>query len=168
MNMEESLAKCFEGIVRFNSLAGNLDPSDVQRLPAQAKVVLEEAGELFFAVEHEGEDQILKECCDLLVASLGMLATLNVRGYNVLGALNEVINPNNMTKFCLSNTEAQYTAMGYNATEDCGAEVRRLDEYHWGVFNAQGKLLKPIGHNRVTTEQLKSHLPRPEENKHED
>jgi hypothetical protein len=124
-------------------------------LLSQAKIVLEEAKELRHAVEHEGEDQILKECCDLLVTSFGMLARMTVRGYDVLGAMNDVVNPNNMEKFCLSNTEAQYTAMGYNATEGCGAEVRRLDEYHWGVFNASGKLLKPIGYNKVTLDQQK-------------
>ena len=153
------LNKRYEEVVEFNALIGNLTLVTEENLRSQARVVKEEALELFDAIQNkEPDENRLKELCDLLVVSFGMLSQFKVLGYDVDSAF-KLVNENNMTKFCNSPTDATYTAICYNATEGNAAYTKKLADDKWGVFSIHGKLLKPIGYEKVSKEALKEFCP---------
>ena len=140
------------GVVEMQTLMGKLDAKPSKKdLLAQAKLILEEAQELYQAIEQdEGEEQILKETCDNLVVVFGMVAHLHMAGYNVWDAM-QAVNSNNMTKFCNTQSEAAYTKIGFEATDSSQEyTVKQLSYNKWGVFNASGKMMKPLGYQKCS------------------
>jgi NTP pyrophosphatase (non-canonical NTP hydrolase) len=150
------MQKSYEGVVEFQTLCGKLDHvANRHSLLNQAKLILEEAKELVEAIESEGEEQILKETCDNLVVVFGMVAMLQRSGYSVSEAMQKV-NWNNMSKFCTKQTDAYYTLSAYQATALQPFELKQVDYDKWGIFNADGKLQKPLGYEKCS---LKSFIP---------
>ena len=136
-------------VVLFNTILGRYDSPTSDDLLAQARVVREEALELFEAVsEGHSQEDLLKECVDVLVVAHGFAALLNAQGYDVSGAWKEV-NKNNMSKFCSTQSDAFYTKMGYEATEGDGFIVEQAAYDKWAVKDRHGKLRKPIGYEKV-------------------
>lgn len=151
-NIQDAMA----GVVTFQSLIGKLDKQPTnQDILLQAKLILEEAKELLQAVEEgEGEEQILKETCDCLVVVFGLVAQLNLSGYDVFSAM-KAVNDNNMSKICSSQTDAAYTKVGYESTDPSGGYyVKQLSYDKWGVFNKSDKLQKPIGYSKCSVKQF--------------
>lgn len=146
------LEKCVLEVYEFNKLIGNTENVDRKKLLAQAKVNLEEAKELVDALENESDEQVLKEAVDNLVTIHGFIQMLNSAKYNVFGAWGKV-NANNMAKFLDDQTKAYYTKMAYEA-QGKDVEVWQLTCDKWGVFNKEGKLLKPIGYEKVSVKEF--------------
>lgn len=150
----EGVKDCIEGVVLFNTYAGNYDNITDERLLAQARVVREEGIELYEALEkREGKEQVLKECMDVLVTITGFATMLQRAGYDVLGAWG-VVNDNNLTKFPTSYTDACYTLTGYRATEPSGFEMIQVDANRWAIKDCFGKIRKPIGYEKVSLKQF--------------
>lgn len=146
----KNIEECVLGVVEFNTLCGNLDAVTEENLLAQARVVQEEAVELFDAVHlKEGNTQILKECVDALVVIHGFAAMLQRAGFDVEGAW-KAVNENNMTKFTSSYTDACYTKMGYESTEGDGFYVEQVGANLFCVKDKFHKVRKPIGYNKVS------------------
>lgn len=150
----EDIKSCIEGVVLFNTYAGNYDNITTEQLLAQAKVVREEGNELLDAVaNNEGQEQILKECVDVLVTITGFATMLQRAGYDVVGAW-EVINDNNLSKFPTSYTDACYTVVGHEATELSSFTMTQVDASRWAIKNSAGKVVKPIGYEKVSVKQF--------------
>jgi len=60
----------------------------------RAKLIREEASELCYALENEDEEQVLKECCDLLYVVFGTAWTYDLPIWEAFKAVHE----NNMLK----------------------------------------------------------------------
>ena len=142
------MQKAYEDVVLFQTYCGKLDnPATKQDLMNQAHLILEEAKELYEAIEKdEGQEQILKETCDNLVVLFGMVAMLQRSGYQVGEAMQAVCD-NNLSKFCTTQTDGAYTLAAYEATELGAFTLKQVDYDKWGVFNANNKLMKPIDYS---------------------
>lgn len=141
----------------FNEIAGNFKEVSKEKLVAQAKVVLEESQELLQAlVNNEGEEQLLKETIDVLVTVLGMFGMLKQQGYNVEAAWN-VVNKNNLTKFCHSYSDALNGVLDYSAQ---GIKVvyerspPHIDRFYYILRDENGKVRKPLGYKKCSVKQF--------------
>ncbi len=144
----------FVEVVEFNTMAGFLTDVSSESLLAQARNVKEEANELFDAINNnDPPENVLKEMCDTLVTSFGMLAALTKKGFDTDKAF-KLVNENNMSKFCDTPMNAYYTSAGYNATEGVNTAVKPLVGGLYGVFDENGKLRKPIGYEPVDKKEL--------------
>jgi NTP pyrophosphatase (non-canonical NTP hydrolase) len=153
---QELLKDCIEGVVLFNTYAGNYDNITDEYLLSQARVVREESCELLDAVaNNEGKEQVLKECVDVLVTITGFATMLQRAGYDVLGAW-KATNDNNLTKYPTSYTDACYTLTGYEATEVsvAGFQMIQVDSCRWAIKDGNGKIRKPIGYEKVSVKQF--------------
>jgi len=145
---------CVASVVEFQTLTGKLDHvASRDDLLNQAKLVLEEAKELVFAVENQSEEEILKELTDCLVVNFGFAAMLSRSGYDVYSAWN-VTNSNNMSKFCTTQTDGFYTLAGYQSSTQDHYELRQVDRDKWGCFNSANKLMKPISYAKANVSKF--------------
>lgn len=142
-----NLLECYDGVYKFNSVAGNLDNVSEESLRAQARCVLEEAKELFAAVdEDEGPEQLLKESIDVTVTIFGFIQQLYSQGYDVFGAMTKV-NENNLTKVSMDDVVAAYTMMAY---EELNIPVEKhRNPIGYCVKDEHGKIRKPVNYKAV-------------------
>ena len=111
--MEEDIKDLIGDVHLFNEIAGNYNNVDKDSLFGQSKLIVEEAKELYDAINlAEGDAQILKETCDLLVVAFGMVGKLQHLGYDVSFAW-QVVNANNLTKFPDSEEEVMESISDY-------------------------------------------------------
>ena len=142
-----NLLECYDGVYKFNDVAGNLDNVSEEGLRAQARCVLEEAKELFAAVdENEGPEQLLKESIDVTVTIFGFIQQLYSQGYDVFGAMTKV-NENNITKVSMDDVVAAYTVMAY---EELNIHVEKhRNPIGYCVKDENGKIRKPVNYKAV-------------------
>lgn len=142
-----NLLECYDGVYKFNAVAGNLDNVTEDSLRSQARCVLEEAKELFAAVdENEGPEQLLKESIDVTVTIFGFIQQLYSQGYDVFGAMTKV-NENNLTKVSMDDVVAAYTVMAYEEL-DIPVEKHR-NPIGYSVKDENGKVRKPVNYKAV-------------------
>jgi NTP pyrophosphatase (non-canonical NTP hydrolase) len=143
------MQKAYEDVVLFQTYCGKLDnPATKLDLMNQARLILEEAKELYEAIERdEGQEQILKETCDNLVVLFGMVAMLQRSGYRVGEAMQAVCD-NNLSKFSTTQTDGAYTLWGFEASEPHNSfTLEQVDYGKWGVFDQHRKLRKPLNYS---------------------
>lgn len=147
-----TLLDCYDGVYKFNAVAGNLDNVTDEMLRAQARCVLEEAKELFTAVdENEGPEQLLKESIDVTVTIFGFLQQLYSRGYDVFGGMTKV-NGNNLTKVSMDDAVTAYTLMAY---EESGIKVEKhRNPIGYCVKDEHGKIRKPVNYKSVSVAEF--------------
>lgn len=148
--------ECVDGVITFNNIGGNLENIDYPKLRAQAAVVYEEGKEYYDAVFlKQGPEQTLKEIIDVLVTAHGAAAQLEALGYDVCGAW-QVVNDNNLTKFC-DKVTAEYSKHYY---DEAGTPVSiqcHCPSNSWIIRDKNGKIRKPINYKPV---DLKEFLPK--------
>lgn len=137
----------YNQIEDFNLIALNGRSVTQEDIVAQAKLCLEEAKELFNAVnDKEGDAQVLKESIDLAVVCLGMLHRLELMVFEVSSACN-VVGENNLTKFCKDRAIARYSQMAYEAD---GVEVNIVESRgYYALIDKNGKVRKPFGYEKA-------------------
>jgi len=143
------IKECINGVTLFNEIAGNLQHITNDKLTAQAKVVREEGIELLEAVESGVENEILKECVDVLVTIHGFVKMLELQGYNVTAAFNHV-NENNLSKFPTSDKIVSATIEHY---QEQGITVSSTTVPHYNCFvikNEAGKVVKPVNYDKCS------------------
>jgi hypothetical protein len=147
-----TLLDCYDGVYKFNAVAGNLDNVEEDSLRAQARCVLEEAKELFTAVdENEGPEQLLKESIDVTVTIFGFIQQLYSLGYDVFGAMTKV-NENNLTKVSMDDIVAAYTVMAY---EELNIPVEKhRSPIGYCVKDENGKIRKPVNYKAVDVSEF--------------
>jgi len=106
----------------------------------------EEVKELHEACENDDFIEVIDACGDIMYVVLGMCATY---GININAAF-DIIHKSNMTKFCISEEEAQKTVAWYkhNETRYDSPTYKLCDDgIHWMVFNeSTKKVLKSINY----------------------
>jgi len=141
------LKECIDGVTLFNEIAGNFSNITNDKLIAQSKVVREEGIELLEAVESGVENEILKECVDVLVTIHGFVKMLEEQGYDVMGAWSEV-NSNNLSKFP-STDEAVEASLEYYYEQEIAVSATTVPDYNCFVIkNDAGKVVKPLGYKK--------------------
>ena len=149
-NIEQAVKE----INKFNAIVGNL--KDIRnKLQAHANVVAEEGVEYLAAIrDHEGDEAVLKELCDVLYTALGAKTQLELLGFDVEGALLAVCE-NNMSKFCIDETEAAYTADWYAKVVGIDVEmVYDNDNAVWVAIDGNGKCRKKINYKPVDVSEF--------------
>lgn len=147
-----SIQEQINQVETFNVIAGNLDHITEASLIAQAKVVREEALELYEAVSEGTPNEILKELCDCLVVTIGFMKMLEKQGYDVLAAW-DAVNRNNYSKYEKHLAVAEGSVEYYKAQ---GIDVTIEYNDYFGVYilrDAAGKVRKPITYQKVNVAQ---------------
>lgn len=140
---------CIEQVEMFNEIAGNLNNVTHDNLVAQAKVVLEEAKELYEAVLSGDCNEILKEAADCLVVNTGFALLLKEQGYDIKGAWNAV-NINNLSKFPVDEKIA-CDSVDILADQGVFCKIEANDHYQVFVIkNEAGKVMKPINYKKCS------------------
>lgn len=143
-----SLHECIESINQFNKIAGNYT-NIREKLLAQAKVINEEGYEYLEAVRDGfGDEEILKELCDVFVTAFGAKAQLEMLGFDVNAALLKVCE-NNLSKFPLDEIEAAYSADYF---KELGIPVTitfNEDNGVYKILDENGKIRKKVNYRKV-------------------
>lgn len=148
--MQNNIKTLIADVHVFNEIAGNYNNVDKDSLFQQAKLVMEEAKELYDAINLcEGNEQILKETCDLLVVAFGMAGKLQHLGYDVAGAW-DCVNVNNLTKFPSTEQEVVDSVVEYGKDN-----IRIFPEYTedydcYILKDENGKVRKKAGYKKCS------------------
>jgi hypothetical protein len=114
----------------------------------------EEVKELHEACDNDDFVEVIDACGDILYVVFGMCATY---GININEAFN-IIHKSNMTKFCVSEEEAQETVEWYKQNDpryDSPTYKLCDDQKHWMVFNeSTKKVLKSINYTPANFKTL--------------
>lgn len=133
----------FKKVQWFNELAGN-EFGDMG-IAAQMDLIAEEHSEVVDSVD---QDELAKECIDLLYVTYGLLHRLGVDADQLFAE----VNANNMSKFCANSAELSETVdfyqdkglkVGVRSNGGVFAVYSEIDQYAEGKRYPKGKLLKP-------------------------
>lgn len=145
-----SIEQIEQRIKQWNERCGNTSCNEqdtlddvVRKVMPQAKVILEEAKELVFALEAKDENEIKDGIADVLFTSLRLVSLLGDK-YDVLGMLNAVCD-NNDLKYTTDQVDF-FTAGGIwdKLSDGCKYEVTQIDGItYYCLKNENGKVVKP-------------------------
>lgn len=145
----------FEKVIEFNTQFGVISPplipnpnvikNDPQLVEFCLKLIREEAKETEEAVKNGDFVELVDGLVDQLYVIYGMLARIGVNADHAFRTVHE----NNMSKFCISEEEAQASVRHYethfSTVYDSPACKLAPDDTHWIVYNAStNKILKSI------------------------
>lgn len=147
-----SLNKYDCDIEEFNSFFQNKNLSFSDSLKLQAKLVKEEADELFEASQTNNYEHIIKEICDVLYVALRYVQLMEYKGFRVREAM-RLVAENNMSKFIKDDANSTHNIkkslrMYADKKIPAYAELNAVRGY-WSIKNSDGKMLKPYDYQSV-------------------
>jgi hypothetical protein len=139
---QKSIGQAFASVLKFNSIASQLDKPDNNSIALQLDLIQEEYLETVEAFDNNDKVEILDGTLDMFVVVCGLMQKLEAQGYNVEEALKRVCE-NNVSKF------PSYEG---NKTNIWPPEYQVLfNEKHKVIVlkNKAGKTVKPPGFKPV-------------------
>jgi hypothetical protein len=124
----------YAGTKTFNVVAGTLDKVDETSIALQLDLMQEEYLETVTAFDNKDNVELLDGAVDMLVIAFGLIAKLEVAGFDVATAIDRVV-ANNLSKFTRKGE-----AISYNF--DYVSKLNKI--YNLTVVkNKDGKIMKP-------------------------
>jgi len=145
------------GIIPSKDLTPNPDIFDNQiEIKSCLKLIKEETEELYDAVNNRDYVEAIDAIADLLYVTYGMGARLGMD----MDAAFSLVHDNNMTKFCVSEENAQASVKYYEENMDkLGYKFPKYkkapDDVHWVVYDEKPyKVLKSISWEKVDLKDI--------------
>jgi rhamnose utilization protein RhaD (predicted bifunctional aldolase and dehydrogenase) len=135
----------YAGTKTFNVVAGTLDNIDEASIALQLNLFQEEYLETVQAFDNKDNIELLDGAVDMLIIAFGMIAKLEVAGFDVATAIDRVV-ANNLSKFTRKGGAVAYNAEYVAKTN----EIYNLIV----VKNKDGKIMKPSNFVPVVLDDL--------------
>lgn len=138
---KEILSWCFDSIIEFNEIggnvAGNVDPQ------LEAKMLREEIKEYFDAAMEDNHKEVMDGLADTMVVLVGTIHKHNL--WNKFPEILAAVCTSNMSKFCDTLDDAKLTIEHYKDNFDIEAHYEFNEKHNkYVIKNKQGKILKSI------------------------